>query len=174
MNNAAQELRKRLAGWDRRSKDDIGEIFQDFREAQELSHLLSELLSDAELQVGATWLLKRGLESRVLDPPTVGPLIWAHLPELAAPEARLHVLQIFHRLPIPGRQKKRAERFVRSCFESPHKFVVAWAYAGFHALADQHPEYREEALQFIALGLEDGPASTKARIRNLQAKGFRQ
>ena len=84
----------------------------------------------------------------------------------------MHVLQCLAGWPLPARSRKPLEAFVRESFESPVKFVRAWAYSGLHALAEEFEDLRPEAMEALEGALEDGPASVKARVRKLLAQGF--
>ena len=165
-------LARGLASWDGRSRADIEALYQRAHADPGLAPALCRLLDDGAQTVGATWLLKRALEAGAIEPGEVERSILGALGRLQAPEAALHVLQILDRLYIAPARKTAVRRFVFACFESPNKFVSAWAYSGLHALASAFPAYRAEALEIMEMGLRDGPASTRARIRQLQKRGF--
>ncbi len=76
------------------------------------------------------------------------------------------------RLPIPLQSVKYVEAFARDCLCDNNKFVRAWAYNAFYLLSRQYPVYRDEAEQFLKMGLADEPASVQARIRQCIQQGY--
>ena len=171
--SAQTKLKRTLGAWDGKSRNGIEAVFDAWHKQRGFAAMLLPLCREPKYQTGATWLLKHAMESKRLTGTDVEKQLLRQLHDLVVPEAQLHVLQIFDRLSIPGGSARAAERFARRCIESTNKFVSAWGYSAFHALADQHPRFRDEAVKLLEMGARDGPASTRARIRRLEAKGFK-
>ena len=162
-----------VAAWDGKSADAIAGVYARHAGRRGFLDGLVALLEKEPLQRGATWLLKHHLEQA--DEPgdrKLADRVYAVLPDLTHWESRLHVLQCVPRLPISRARRKRVEAFVREALEDQKKFVRAWAYGALYELARQHDEYRAEALERLDRALESEAASVKARIRQLQKRGF--
>ncbi|MEO1037450.1 MAG: hypothetical protein AAFX44_17970 [Pseudomonadota bacterium] len=167
------ELTAALADWDGRSKAAIQTIYATWAGDPDLPALLVESAAREDLQVAATWLLKHGIENRSINVADVQVDLLRVLDRITASDACLHVLQIIDRFQIPKTTRRRVERFVRRCLAAENKFLLTWAYAGFHALASQHAEYREEVSELLEHAEATGSAATRARVRKLKAQGFR-
>lgn len=124
------------------------------------------------LQRGASWLLKKHLETGGAIEPEQIQAIFRLLPELEHWETKLHILQSMGYLPIDAADVERVEAFLRGCVAADKKFVRAWAYHGFWELARQYPAYRPEVGRMLGQALEDEAASVKARVRKLVKQGF--
>ena len=160
-------LKKVLLEWDGKSRDDITAIYFDFCESPDFTNSIITPIQDADLQNGATWLLKKHLElGESLSTPQVEQ-IYTSLTKLNHWEAKLHVLQSICYLSITTKQKNSVESFLRTCLTDKNKFVRAWTYNGFYELARHHPEYKNEVDAMLAEALEKEAASVKARIRNI-------
>lgn len=165
-------LDNELAAWDGKSADDIRAVYQQHRADSDLFVQLVRCAAIPAQQNGATWLIKHHLESKQHpDPATVVKLLTL-LPALDEWEAQLHVLQSLEYLQIPASCTTLVEAFTKASVASDNKFVRAWGYSGFYELARQHPEYQAEALALLQLALDDEPASVKARVRKVLARGF--
>ena len=165
-------IEQELADWDGKSADDIGRIYD--RHAQRPT-FLSELIEFAtvpSLQKGATWLIKRQIETTDALSQSECQSVLKLIPALNEWEAKLHLLQCLPHLTIPAKQKKAVESVTRECIVHENKFVRAWGYGGFYELARQHPAYQHEALQLMEMAKRDEPPSGQARIRRVMAKGF--
>lgn len=171
MSSLIQELEAEIVEWDGRSKSGIEAIYRKWLDQPNFLDHLVKLIQSETMQVGATWLLKRGIESGAFDGESIADDVLGSLDRLSMTDAKLHVLQVMHRLPIPAMEKRNVERFLRDCLDASNKFVSTWAYSGFHALADRYPEYRDEVSELLKAGLRDGPASTRARIRKHLVQG---
>lgn len=155
-------LREDIAGWDGKSAEAIGRIYTRHRTDPAFVRNILDYSREGSLEVGATWLLKRHVEE---GGKADAAAVYRLAPGLGHWEAKLHVLQCMPHLPVPAPQRKAMERFLRACMADEAKFVRAWAYSGFHALAAQYPAYRDEARNLLEAALESEPASVKARIR---------
>ena len=165
-------MNQKIAAWDGKSADDIGTIYENYHRKQEFVDTVLKLIKDVSCQKGATWLLKKWLESgKQLDNRCIQEAYDA-LPELEDWESKLHILQCIPFMPIEKHQKDNVESFLRVTLSDTNKFVRAWSYNGFYELAMQHPEYAKEAKQLFEVAVRDEAASVKARIRNIMKKGF--
>ena len=125
------------------------------------------LLTSADLQIVATWLLKRRLEETGSITPVVTRQLVASLSLLKPWEARLHVLQGVPYLEIEAESKPAVERFLRDNLSDPNKFVRAWAYGGMDVLATQYPEFADEVRTLFDWAMMNEAPSVKARIRQI-------
>ncbi len=165
-------LDSELAAWGGKSAADIGAIYERHCALQGFSERLIELIHSDDLQKGATWLLKKYLESGgTLDNKQIS-TIYNSLSALQQWETKLHVLQCVPYMAIASGEKRRLENFLRKTLTDSNKFVRAWSYNGFYELARQHPEYVAEAKQFFEMAMRDEAASVKARIRTIVKRGF--
>ncbi len=161
-----------LVNWNGKSADDIAGIYARHCSEELFLPNLLELIEDKPLQKAATWLLKRHFEKgEHLNEAQIAKL-YCQLQDLEHWEAKLHILQSIPYMPIPYSMKIQVEVFTRRCLMSSRKLVKAWAYNGFHELANQYSEYQDEATQLFQIALQNEPASVKARVRKILAKGF--
>jgi len=160
-------LREDIRVWDGRTADDMLRVFTCHHLSGTFTDDLLTCLHEPKLQAGATWLLKRHLDDGGgLSAEQVRQFLLV-LPSLDAWGARLHALQCLHHLDIPSQDAGTVERFLRDCLREQNKFVRAWAYSGFHHLAQQHHEYRAETDRLLNNASESESASVQARIRRL-------
>ncbi|MEZ5347256.1 MAG: hypothetical protein R2681_17045 [Pyrinomonadaceae bacterium] len=164
-------LEESIILWDGRSKEKIETVYEKFSASKEFIEEVFVLCRREETETGATWLLKQHLESGVSISVEKKAEFFDLLKEPKAWEAKLHLLQCLPFFSIPASKEAAAAEFVRNCLTSRNKFVRAWAYGGFCKLAEEYPEYRDEARQFVSYAMNKEPASVKARIRNA-AKGL--
>lgn len=163
-----QEIKK----WDEKSAKHIGEIYARYSHKSSFTSEIISFIGQASLQKGASWLLKKNLESsKKLEQSNIRK-VYGLLKKLEHWETKLHILQSIPYMPIEKSQKKRVETFLRECLMDSNKFVKAWAYNGFYELSIQHEEYQEETRQLLEMAMRDEPASVKARVRKIMEKGF--
>jgi len=163
-----------LKTWDGKSADDITAIYFDYCEAPDFTNTIINLIEDVETQNGATWLLKKHLESVETLTTQQVKQIYNCLTKLDHWEAKLHILQSMPYLPIAAKQKNLVESFLRICLKDKNKFVRAWVYNGFFELARQFPEYQKEVDTMLSEALEKEASSVKARIRNILKQSKKQ
>ncbi len=161
-----------IAEWDGKSAYGIAEIFDRHHQDGSFVSGLIKLVGNSSSQKGATWLLKRYLESKGKISSIEVNGIFGALADLEGWESKLHILQCLPFLGIGKSNKIEVESFLRDCLTGSNKFVRAWAYNGFYELAVQYPEYEKEAKQFFEMAMRDEAPSVKARIRNIMKKGF--
>lgn len=141
-------------------------------EATDLDEAIA-LLSDssAELQIGASWLLRAWLEDGAeLDEPQTDALA-DRLTDVLDGFPRLHLCQLARHLRIPGTRAADFAAFYSGCLESPNTFVRAWAPDAFFRLAAQHESWNDEARRHVEAALTDEKASVRARARRLIFEG---
>lgn len=163
-----------IAKWDGKSKTAIVQIYNRYVARPDFLREVVEAFDNANLQSGATWLLKHHFDEGgdALDPQLVRE-VYRSTPSLVHWDAKLHILQCVEQLPIPRSELPVAEGFIRRCLKDDAKFVRAWAYSSFHELAVQFPEYRPEVSQMLADALATETAgSVLSRVRRKLRQGF--
>ena len=109
-----QTLLGDILGWDGKSKEDVQRVFQDHFEEIEFCKELVALLVETRTQVGASWLLKHGLENKTVTltgRQVTG--VYQKVDKLEHWEAKLHILQCFTFLPVPKSQADRVVAFLK-------------------------------------------------------------
>lgn len=165
-------LRAEIARWDGRSSADIEQVYQVHSNEPDFVDQLLATLSMQELQNGASWLLKAGLENQGELDSAQCKNFFQCLPLLEHWSARLHALQCIPFLTIPDASEMLLEHFLRANLLEANKFVRAWTYNGFAELSRKNSKYREEVLRVFELAHRDEAASVKARIRRIENDGF--
>lgn len=165
-------IKQEITAWDGKSADDIRTIYLHYYEQTSFVADIIALIGDTTLQKGATWLLKYYLESGSRLKINEAKKVYGLLSQLENWETRLHVLQCIPYIPVTKTEKNKVEVFLRNCLCDTNKFVRAWSYNGFYELSSQYPEYKEETKQFFEMAMRDEVTSVKARIRNIEKKGF--
>jgi hypothetical protein len=161
-----------LKGWDKKSSDDIADIYELYCSDDLFTSKLISFLDNIDYQTACSWLLKHHFESKGEQSVDVSSKIYTKVVYLKDWQSRLLVLQSMSALPIDDKSVKSVEFFIRDCLADTNKFVRAWAYNGFYLLAKQHPKFVDEAIQFLNLGMTDEPSSVKVRIRKCLEQGF--
>ena len=170
--NPHSALQNAILEWDGKSASAIKTIYLQFREFDEFQECSLSMLKDAELQRGASYLLKQWLSDGGSLSAADVKKIHQCLPSVNDWQALLHLLQSAEYLPVGKAEKSSVEFTLRRHLTHPNTFVRAWAFHAFYWLARQYPEYRADAEQFLNMAMADEPASVKARVRHLQKLGF--
>ena len=165
-------MEKEILAWDGKSAADIAKIFHLRCDEPLFIGTLIKLMEVTACQKGATWLLKAWFKSDQSITPEQASKIISHLGILEDWEAKLHILQCLPSLSIKPQQKLSVEKFLRTTLLDKNKFIRAWSYNGFYELANQYPEYQDEAKQFFEMAMRDEAASVKARVRNIMKNGI--
>ncbi|MBW4708018.1 hypothetical protein KX928_09485 [Roseobacter sp. YSTF-M11] len=171
MSASSSDLAMALEPWDQTSATDIADIYQRYQHQEDFLPALIRCSRREECERGATWLIKHHCEKggasfsdddRHAFYRGVGRLVhW---------EAKLHVLQTMPAIAVPRTLRSDVKAFVLKSLADSNKLVIAWAYFALALLADQFPEYREEALGVLALAAPDYPSGAIAvRIRKARA-----
>ena len=120
---------------------------------------------DGNLQTAATWLLKRiGVTGAQLSPGQSEALLHLLIAETGW-LPRLHVLQMMAGLTVPAALAEPLMDALAAQAAGANAFIRAWSVHGAAVLADQHPPYRDRALDLLAAAEQDEAASVRARIR---------
>lgn len=165
-------LENDILAWDRKSASVIGAIYDRYAGQKSLAADLVALAQKPELEVGATWLLKRHLEleKHRLDPALSTQLI-TFGGRFESSDSRLHLLQMSGNLDIEASAVEAFLRFIDQSMEDRNTFVRAWSYFGLEQLALAHPARKEDAVARLeAAAAVEHAASTKVRLRKALAK----
>lgn len=165
-------LANRIATWDGKSSADIEAVYQSECHASGFIDNLIQLAEDPKLSRGSTWLLKHHTDQKGTFESAQVTRLYSICDRFNDWQSTLHLLQMISAMPVKYANKSRLELFLRRCLDDDNKFVRAWAYNGLYWFARTYPEFREEVTSFFELAMQDEPASVKARVRKLQAKGF--
>ena len=165
----AKILQQAIANWDGKSVDEICDIYKRYLNQQDFSGNLVLFIGQPTTEKGASWLLKHHLENQGDVPADE---VYKRLSKLRKWQSKLHILQCIPYLPIAADDRQNVQVFLRSCLTERNKFVRAWAYNGFHQLARQYEEYREETEQFLRMAMSDEAPSVQARVGNILKQGF--
>lgn len=170
MNAGPSDLYDILAAWDGKRTAPLQTLFDAAEDKDALAAQAVAYCATPLTERGATWLLKHALETGAdLDAGAQSDLIDS-LPALSHCEARLHVLQILDRLELDGAEVgAKVAAFLEDAVADQNKFVRAWAYSGYHALAAQSPGYEERARRLIEQALAEEAPSIQARLRKVLA-----
>ena len=135
-------------------------------DAELVAELCDFAASDAgNLQAGATWLLKRfGITGAQLSPGQSETLLRLLVLETGW-LPRLHVLQMMDGLTVPAALASQLMGALETQAAGANTFIRAWSVHGAAALADQHPAYRDRALDLLTAAEQEEAASVRARIR---------
>ncbi|MCG8479081.1 MAG: hypothetical protein MI724_08310 [Spirochaetales bacterium] len=166
------DIKRAIAAWDGKSAAKIRGVYNVYHRKEHFIASVLDVLTAADYQNGATWLLKAWLESgNILDDDQTR-AVYSSLGTLKHWEARLHVLQAIPFMSIDEESKNRVALFLRETLTDSNKFVRAWSYNGLYELAKQHGEYLHEIEERFDTAMRTESASVKARIRNIMKKGF--
>lgn len=120
---------------------------------------------DRNVQAAATWLLKRfGVTGAQLSPSQSETLLSLLIQETGW-LSRIHVLQMMDALIVPLSLAAPLMSALAAQATGANTFIRAWSVHGAATLADQHPEFRDRALDLLAAAEQDEAASVRARIR---------
>lgn len=125
---------------------------------------------NTNLQVAATWILKRWSEDG--DP---------HIEDAAASlvellknavhwEVRLHLLQMLSRTRIPSTSLSILKKELQCLMADKNKLVRAWSIGVYVAAADQNDALRAGAIAILEKTDLDEAASVRARIRQIRKR----
>lgn len=160
-------LETALNRWNGTCKTDLEAIYKEFYRQNDFASQLIPLLRQKQ-QLAASWLLKDYLQdgNKISDDLKLEFYRAIHLAKDW--HTQLHFLQSLPFLrPVPDGKKSKLASFLRAGIIADNKFVRAWAYNGFYDLAQDYPEYQQEANQLIEMGKRDEPASVQARLKQL-------
>ena len=147
------------------------DVLERFAAAHQMDRrLVAELCDFAEgddrnVQAAATWLLKRfGVTGAELSQKQSETLLRLLLQETSW-LSRIHVLQMMDTLDVPSELAAPLIDALAAQASGANTFIRAWSVHGAAALADQHPAYRDRALDLLAQAELDAAPSVRARLR---------
>lgn len=156
-----------VRAWDGKSAADIAALHRAHAADPGLRDAVIAMIGDPAAEAGATWLLKRDLETGAAADAALADRVYGVLDRVSDWQARLHLLQCVPLLPIADARHAAVAAFARGGLDHANKFVRAWAYGAMVHLARQHPQYAEECDRLIAHALRAEAPSVKARLRKL-------
>lgn len=170
----AESLQSQIRAWDQKTAHAIKRIYTDNAAESDFAKNLVAMTANADLETGATWLLKHLLETTKHDLDCVlTRQLLLNLAALAGWEAKLHCLQTLPHLAIPEDCAGHLYQFAFGCSRDTNKFVRAWAYSALHQLGLVHPAYRDQAWTVLQEAAEtEHAASVKVRLRRALEQGF--
>ncbi len=165
------DIAAELAAFDGRHTDVLEELAGRLSPTPEVIDALCALAGneDPDLQSAATWILKRLQDDGATLAQAQIDALLDVLGRAASWDAKLHLLQMLSRWEVPDSAAGALFRTIQgdAYLFASNTFVRAWSYNGLAALAESHPDLREEAAALLAAGERDDAASVRARIRNI-------
>ncbi|MEL7497450.1 MAG: hypothetical protein AAFN77_07560 [Planctomycetota bacterium] len=161
-------LLKAISKWDGQSVKDLEPVWKRFSSDPQFAETAISLIGEAELEVAATWLLKRYLESEGELTATQTGSIFKQANNISNWESKIQVLQSSPYFKVSKRHLKPWESFVRTQIESSNKLIKAWALTAFAEIAKTFPDYEREANALLDEAAENGSAAIKARVRDIR------
>ena len=120
---------------------------------------------DGQAQAAATWLLKRfGVTGEQLSAAQNETLLRILLVD-SSWLSRIHILQMMDSLVVSPALAAPLMEALAAQARGANTFIRAWSAHGAAALADQHPAYRDSALDLLAAAAQDASPSVQARLR---------
>lgn len=157
----------RLNKWDGVHMDYLKQIYADFITEPEFFNSLIALLSEKDLQIPASWLIKHHYDQKnKLDPNEVDSLM-KQTAELEQWEAQLHILQIIPKIHPEPQHLLLIDDFARRCLKSENKFVRAWSYQGLFELYKRGVVQDQELRSLCELAMETESASIQSKVRKI-------
>lgn len=166
------DLRRLLADFDGVHTAPLERIAASLPSDPETLHRLSQLALSGEhrLQSASTWLLKRFAENGArLDAAQSRALLGVLLRQ-SGWEAQLHVLQMLGTVTIPAENAPKLWAKLSEQTSNSNKLIRAWSYHGLTVIAEQHAQYRADALALLARGEGDAAPAVRARIRQIRKR----
>ena len=142
-------------------------IFRRHKGDDQFLRRLLDCCEDLQLEQQASWLLKRFLESGGAATHDDAEKILRRLESVSSWQSQLHFLQSFRHLNIPQAASHRCLQTLRRLACHRRNFVRAWAYDALAALAEQHQDCRDAAMELIHSAHADEAPSVQARLRNI-------
>lgn len=171
---SAAILLDRLRAYDGRAVSMLGEIEADFGgEADYVNRLIALAAhQQAEVSSGATWLIKAALIKSALErgQPLSAPQtrkLCAHIPDITAWQAQLHICQSAGYLTIAQEDAAAIARWLKPLLTHDRPFLRAWSVDALCRIAAHHSKYAPAAREAVAAAGEDPAASVRARARKL-------
>lgn len=128
--------------------------------------------TDARLQVGATWILKKWSDEGTLQLADETSSLVRVLKNASHWEVRLHLLQMLSSNCVQARSVAKLKKELVALMSDENKLVRAWSLSAFANVADQHKALREHAISILLKAEVDDSASVRARVRQVR-KSFK-
>lgn len=123
---------------------------------------------EVDVQIGATWILKRWFEiERSLFSEAISNLVRL-LTNAEHWEVRLHILQILAVSSVPTESIPALKESLKLLYQNENKLLRAWSLSVLVSLADQCHDLRETAIIHLSSADHDIAASVRARTRQLK------
>lgn len=168
-------LESDIRAWDGKSAVDIGGVFNRHAGSARFAARLIDLAAQADLERGATWLLKRGLETGAFALTAEQAVAFYGLfPAAQDWGAGLHLSQSIPHVAVPSSAAAGVAALLDRQLTDRRAIVRAWAYWGYHELALVAPRYREEAESLLLdAARSERAGSVRVRVRKaLEARGL--
>lgn len=163
MNSLIDSLKK----WDGVHMDYLRQIYSSFNTEPEFLNDLIAFLSQKDLQIQASWLIKHHYDQKnKLDPNQVDSLM-KQTTELDQWEAQLHILQIIPKIHSEPQHLLLMDDFARRSLKSENKFVRAWSYQGLFELYKLGVVQEEELRSLCELAMETESAAIQSKVRKI-------
>ncbi|WP_422041169.1 hypothetical protein [Roseibium sp.] len=162
-------LEKLVCSWDGKTTSTLKTAYERFHLQPGFVDHLIDLSTDQSCDRGATWLLKHAFSKG--EPALSEKRSARHLAALAHFshwETRLHLLQYFDHLTIPGEAERPLHVFILQSLEAENRFLRAWAYYALALHAERFPLHRNEALDRLKEAMTRETAGS-VRVRVLKA-----
>ena len=162
-----------MRDWDGKATAPVEVAYDSYSSEPGFVDELIAMSREPALQTGATWLLKRHVETTGRLGAKAELALWRAVGCLETWPAKLHVLQCVPHLPIPDAALAEVGDFVTSNLDAEKAFVRAWAYGALYVLAKLEPaRFEEEARRRFERARKSEAASVRARLRKLGVAGF--
>ena len=165
-------LRRSLKEFDGKHTDILDDVCAGLpRTTASLSKLLTIAeQGDTNLQVAATWILKKmQAEGSPFQDKEVSRMIQL-LHQVSDWEARLHLLQILSAVSILPLHFEELKSIALTLSTDKNKLLRAWSYGVLGVIGDQDVNRRVEIARRLTDGEKDAAASVRARIRQMRKK----
>ena len=134
------------------------------------SRLIAQLCAFAESddrnqRDAATWLLKRHRVSGAQLSPSQRESLLRLLLDYSGWLAQIHILQMLEGFVVPEELAESLMQALTRRATGANTFMRAWSVHGAAVLANQHPAYRQAALDLLDAAEQDQAASVRARLR---------
>lgn len=166
----SQRVAAAIAKYDGKDTDSLAAIAARIEPSTAVLQSLCELVGsdDARIQSASSWLLRRYVSAGAILSQMQSVRALTVLTAGCHWEARLHVLQMMEDLTLPSSRAGQLWGALVEQTTDGNKFIRAWSYQGLAVIADQHPPYRERALNLLAAVEQEEAASVRARIRRIR------
>ena len=162
------ELEALLADWDGRTVAGLAAFHARRKASPGLVEACLARLGDPARAAGASWLLKRHLETVTPPDEAMARHLCRALARAPDWQSRLHLLQALDLVnTLPADCCEALRDMVTPLLADRHKFTRAWAFNALGLLARARPDWRPALRQRLEQGLGEESGAVAARIRRL-------